>query len=159
MSPQSYMIDGGGANCVKFAGFQYCNGPQMTQYLNEMNEILEKYDAMTVGECPHTPDMARVLKYVSAKEKQLNMVFQFVSLRPSPAPKYADRKPAGRRRYRPRPLQIPDNTQELHPPLFQACHRPHAGHHPRHRRMDHRLPREPRPIKVHIAVRERCSRA
>jgi hypothetical protein len=32
-----------------------------------------------VGECPHTPDMKRVLQYVSAKEKQLNMVFQFVS--------------------------------------------------------------------------------
>jgi len=49
----------------------------MTEFLGEMNAILEKYDAMTVGECPHTPDPARVIQYVSAKEKQLNMVFQF----------------------------------------------------------------------------------
>ncbi|PSN65590.1 glycoside hydrolase [Corynespora cassiicola Philippines] len=61
----------------QFAGYQYCNGPRMDEFLAEMNQILEKYDAMTVGECPHTPDMKRVLKYVSAKEKQLNMVFQF----------------------------------------------------------------------------------
>lgn len=61
----------------QFAGYQYCNGPRMREFLSEMNVILEKYDAMTVGECPHTPDMARVLEYVSAREKQLNMVFQF----------------------------------------------------------------------------------
>ncbi|ORY11268.1 glycoside hydrolase superfamily [Clohesyomyces aquaticus] len=61
----------------QFAGLQYCNGPRMDEYLMEMNEILAKYNAMTVGECPNTPDMARVLKYVSAREKQLNMVFQF----------------------------------------------------------------------------------
>lgn len=61
----------------QFAGFQYCNGPRMHEYLGEMNQVLSKYDAMTVGECPNTPDMSRVLKYVSAKEKQLNMVFQF----------------------------------------------------------------------------------
>jgi oligo-1,6-glucosidase len=63
----------------QFAGLQYCNGPRMAEFLDEMNAVLAKYDAMTVGECPNTPDMARVLKYVSAKEKQLNMVFQFVS--------------------------------------------------------------------------------
>jgi oligo-1,6-glucosidase len=63
----------------QFAGYQYCNGPRMAEFLAEMNEVLEKYDAMTVGECPNTPDMKRVLQYVSAKEKQLNMVFQFVS--------------------------------------------------------------------------------
>ncbi|KAF2740383.1 glycoside hydrolase [Polyplosphaeria fusca] len=61
----------------QFAGFQYCNGPRMHEFLSEMNQVLQKYDAMTVGECPHTPDMAKVLKYVSRKEKQLNMVFQF----------------------------------------------------------------------------------
>lgn len=61
----------------QFAGLQYCNGPRMAEFLSEMNAILSKYDAMTVGECPNTPDMKRVLEYVSAKEKQLNMVFQF----------------------------------------------------------------------------------
>lgn len=63
----------------QFAGLQYCNGPRMAEFLGEMNAVLAKYDAMTVGECPNTPDMSRVLQYVSAKEKQLNMVFQFVS--------------------------------------------------------------------------------
>ncbi|KAI8935809.1 hypothetical protein NX059_007327 [Plenodomus lindquistii] len=61
----------------QFAGYQYCNGPRMAEFLSEMNAVLKKYDAMTVGECPNTPDMKRVLEYVSAKENQLNMVFQF----------------------------------------------------------------------------------
>ena len=61
----------------QFAGYEYCNGPRMREFLGEMNEVLNRYDAMTVGECPNTKDMSRVLEYVSAKEKQLNMVFQF----------------------------------------------------------------------------------
>ena len=63
----------------QFAGGQYCDGPRMHEFLSEMNAILSSYDAMTVGECPNTPDPRKVLRYVSAKEKQLNMVFQFVS--------------------------------------------------------------------------------
>ncbi|CAG7561901.1 unnamed protein product [Fusarium equiseti] len=59
------------------AGLLYCNGPRMHEFLSEMSEILERYGAITVGELPHTPDLDRVLRYVSAKEKQLNMVFQF----------------------------------------------------------------------------------
>lgn len=55
----------------------YCNGPRMQEYLSEMNAILAPYDTMTVGECPCTPDHTRVLQYVSASAKQLNMVFQF----------------------------------------------------------------------------------
>jgi len=62
---------------TQFAGFSYCNGPRMHEYLRQMNEVLVKYDAMSVGECPNTPDMEKVKKYVSAREKQLNMVFQF----------------------------------------------------------------------------------
>ncbi|KAF2665206.1 glycoside hydrolase [Microthyrium microscopicum] len=61
----------------QLAAHLYCNGPKMKQYLDEMNVVLEKYGAMTVGETPCTPDMARVLQYVSAREKQLNMAFQF----------------------------------------------------------------------------------
>ncbi|TID24295.1 glycoside hydrolase [Venturia nashicola] len=61
----------------QFAGMQYCNGPRIHEFLSEMNVILSKYGAITVGECPNTPDPAKVLKYVSAAEKQLNMVFQF----------------------------------------------------------------------------------
>lgn len=59
------------------AGMVYCNGPYMHKWLKEMNAILSEYDAMTVGECPNTPDMGLVKKYVSAAEKELNMVFQF----------------------------------------------------------------------------------
>ncbi|RYP21440.1 hypothetical protein DL765_002230 [Monosporascus sp. GIB2] len=59
------------------AGPLYCNGPRMHEFLAEMNEILSRYGAITVGELPLTPDLARVLRYVSAEEKQLNMVFQF----------------------------------------------------------------------------------
>ena len=59
------------------AGLLYCNGPRMHEYLSEMNAILSKYGAITVGELPCTPDMSKVLKYVSAKAKQMDMVFQF----------------------------------------------------------------------------------
>lgn len=59
------------------AGLLYCNGPRMHEFLREMNDILTRYGAITVGELPNTPDLARVLRYVSAEEKQLNMVFQF----------------------------------------------------------------------------------
>ncbi|ATY62175.1 maltase [Cordyceps militaris] len=59
------------------AGFVYCNGPRMHEFLSEMNAVLSRYGAITVGELPCTPDMAKVVKYVSAKEKQLDMVFQF----------------------------------------------------------------------------------
>jgi oligo-1,6-glucosidase len=55
----------------------YCNGPRMHEFLTEMNrEVLGKYDAMTVGELPHTPDIHKVLDYVGRPD-QLNMVFQF----------------------------------------------------------------------------------
>ncbi|KAL2133062.1 hypothetical protein VTI74DRAFT_2966 [Chaetomium olivicolor] len=73
------------------AGMIYCNGPRMHEYLSEMNAILTRYDAITVGELPHTPDTQRVLQYVSAKAKQLNMVFQFdiVDLGFGPTHKFA----------------------------------------------------------------------
>lgn len=59
------------------AHFTYCNGPRMHEFLSEMNAILSKYNAITVGELPATPSLEKVLKYVSAEAKQLDMVFQF----------------------------------------------------------------------------------
>ncbi|THY78458.1 maltase [Aureobasidium pullulans] len=59
------------------AALVYVNGPRMDEYLMEMNEILKRYNAVSIGECPQTPDMERVRRYVSAQEKQLDMVFQF----------------------------------------------------------------------------------
>ncbi|KAH8781359.1 alpha-glucosidase [Diaporthe sp. PMI_573] len=56
----------------------YANGPRMHEFLREMNrEVLDRYDTMTVGELPHTPDPARVLDYVGLGDRQLSMVFQF----------------------------------------------------------------------------------
>lgn len=55
----------------------YCNGPRIHEYLREMGQILAKYDAVTVGELPGTPEIEKVLSYVSSQEKQLSMVFQF----------------------------------------------------------------------------------
>lgn len=73
--PDAPVLDG--ASDCQAAHSLYCNGPRMHEYLAEMNEILARYGAITVGELPHTPDMERVLKYVSAKAKQLDMVFMF----------------------------------------------------------------------------------
>ncbi|CAK7267738.1 hypothetical protein SEPCBS57363_002743 [Sporothrix epigloea] len=57
---------------------QYANGPRMHEFLREMNSaVLDEYDAVTVGELPHTPDPRHVLRYVGAGDKQLSMVFQF----------------------------------------------------------------------------------
>ncbi|KAG6037553.1 hypothetical protein E4U41_004924 [Claviceps citrina] len=58
-------------------GAVYTNGPRIHEFLGEMNEILARYGAISVGELPYTPDMAKVLRYVSAEAKQLDMVFQF----------------------------------------------------------------------------------
>lgn len=53
------------------------NGPLVHEYLQEMREeVLSKYDIMTVGETPAvTVEEAR--KYASNSQKELNMVFQF----------------------------------------------------------------------------------
>ncbi|SJX62703.1 probable maltase [Sporisorium reilianum f. sp. reilianum] len=59
------------------AGMLYCNGPMMHTYLKEMGAILERYDAMAVGELPNTPKTADVVRYVSAAENELSQVFQF----------------------------------------------------------------------------------
>ncbi|KAK3075019.1 hypothetical protein LTR53_002054 [Teratosphaeriaceae sp. CCFEE 6253] len=61
----------------QMAGTVFCNGPQMNEILSEMNAILSRYNAMSVGECPFTPELSTVLDYVGAGSKRLNMVFQF----------------------------------------------------------------------------------
>jgi oligo-1,6-glucosidase len=54
----------------------YCNGPRIHEFVKEMHdEVLSKYDMMTVGELSLTPDPQHVLDYVSACAKQLDMVF------------------------------------------------------------------------------------
>jgi oligo-1,6-glucosidase len=53
------------------------NGPRVHEFLQEMNqEVLSKYDIMTVGETPAvTPTDA--IQYVGNERNELNMVFQF----------------------------------------------------------------------------------
>ena len=73
--PDAPIVDPGAE--TQPAGMLYCNGPMMHTYLKEMGAILEKYDAMTVGELPNTPKTADVVRYVSAAENELSEVFQF----------------------------------------------------------------------------------
>lgn len=62
---------------TQVAASLFCNGPRIHEYLREMNAILTKYDAMTVGELPATHTLDGVLAYVSSAQNQLSMVFQF----------------------------------------------------------------------------------
>jgi len=55
----------------------YSNGPRMREFLLEMNDVFDKYDIFTVGELPNTPLESDVMAYVSARQRQLNMVFNF----------------------------------------------------------------------------------
>ncbi|EST06878.1 Glycosyl hydrolase, family 13, catalytic domain protein [Kalmanozyma brasiliensis GHG001] len=55
----------------------FCNGPRMHEYLQEMGAIFAKYDAMTVGELPATPNVEDVIRYISAERSELSEIFQF----------------------------------------------------------------------------------
>ena len=56
----------------------YHNGPRMHEWLKEQRrDVLDKYgDVVMVGEMP-TTDAAEVMKYISAKERELDMAFDF----------------------------------------------------------------------------------
>ncbi|KAJ4305288.1 hypothetical protein N0V90_000819 [Kalmusia sp. IMI 367209] len=71
-------------NFVQPAAQFWCNGPRIHEFIKEMNtDVLSKYKTydgepvVTVGELSMTPDPEDVLRYVSAKERELDMVFQF----------------------------------------------------------------------------------
>ncbi|KAF8164265.1 glycoside hydrolase family 13 protein [Mycena galopus ATCC 62051] len=56
----------------------FANGPRVHEYIREMNnKVLSQSDLITVGETPFTHSAAELAKYVLAKHKELNMVFQF----------------------------------------------------------------------------------
>ncbi|SET17779.1 oligo-1,6-glucosidase [Oceanobacillus limi] len=58
-------------------GQYFMNGPRIHDYLKEMNdEVLSKYDIMTVGEMPGV-DVEEAKKYTDPDRKELQMVFQF----------------------------------------------------------------------------------
>lgn len=53
------------------------SGPRVHEFLHEMNqEVLSKYDIMTVGEAPHT-GADEAMPYTAADRDELNMVFHF----------------------------------------------------------------------------------
>ncbi|CUM63805.1 uncharacterized protein PRCAT00001389001 [Priceomyces carsonii] len=55
----------------------HLNGPRIHEFHKEMfANVTSKYDVMTVGELGHS-SIEETLKYVSAKENELNMVFLF----------------------------------------------------------------------------------
>ncbi|EPY52236.1 maltase alpha-glucosidase Mal1 [Schizosaccharomyces cryophilus OY26] len=59
-------------------GYQYyANGPRIHEYLSGLGNILEKYNAFSVGEMPHVTDTKEVLRVVAADRKELTMIFQF----------------------------------------------------------------------------------
>lgn len=55
----------------------FANGPQLHRYLRDIGQLLESYNAFSVGEMPFAKDEDEVIKVVSAKSKELNMIFQF----------------------------------------------------------------------------------
>ncbi|OAG08016.1 glycoside hydrolase [Paraphaeosphaeria sporulosa] len=80
----------------------WCNGPRIHEFIREMNgEVLSKYSTfdglpvVTVGELSMTPEPGGVLCYVSAKAKQLDMVFQFDITHLGQGPPGSDNKYAG----------------------------------------------------------------
>lgn len=56
----------------------YANGPRLHEYLKEINrKVLSKYDTITVGEMPFVRDEDEIIRVVSAKSEELNMIFAF----------------------------------------------------------------------------------
>ncbi|KAF2852280.1 glycoside hydrolase family 13 protein [Plenodomus tracheiphilus IPT5] len=69
---------------IQPAAQMWCNGPRIHEYIKEMNrEVLSHYrtyddqPVVTVGELSMCPDPESVTPYVSALERELDMVFQF----------------------------------------------------------------------------------
>jgi oligo-1,6-glucosidase len=61
----------------QFGGKYFIQGPHLFEYLHEMKqEVLSKYDILTVGETPFVSPM-EALRVVDEEKGYLNMVFQF----------------------------------------------------------------------------------
>lgn len=54
-----------------------CNGPHIHEYLREIQDVLRRYGAVSAGEIPFTIEPEKFEKYVTGKDKQLDMVFMF----------------------------------------------------------------------------------
>lgn len=59
----------------------YVDGPRIHEFLREMNEeVLSKYDVMTVGEMPGVT-VEEAKKYTAEERRELQMIFQFEHMR------------------------------------------------------------------------------
>ncbi|KAK0701138.1 alpha-glucosidase [Apiosordaria backusii] len=65
------------------AAEMWCNGPRIHEFIREMQEkVLTPYNhALSVGELSNTPLPSQVLPYVSAANRELDMVFEFSMIR------------------------------------------------------------------------------
>jgi len=57
---------------------KFSNGPRLHEFLKEMKAVaFSKYDAVTIGELPATPNFHHVVPFVSEREQEPDMVLQF----------------------------------------------------------------------------------
>lgn len=75
-----------------YTGKYHSNGPRLHEFIQEMNqEVLSKYDCMTVGEAPgSTPEVARL--FTDPDRKELNMIFTFEHMNIDRVPGSVNRK-------------------------------------------------------------------
>lgn len=88
-------------------GFMHQNGPKLHEYIHEMNqEVLSRYDCMTVGEAPgSTPEIARL--FTDPQREELNMIFTFEHMNVDRVPGDVNRKWALR------PMELPELKQVM----------------------------------------------
>lgn len=56
----------------------FANGPRLHEWLKDLHEdVLSKYDTLTVGEMPFVRDEDEVIKVVGEQSGELNMIFNF----------------------------------------------------------------------------------
>lgn len=75
-----------------YTGKYHSNGPRLHEFIHEMNqEVLSKYDCMTVGEAPgSTPEVARL--FTDPTREELNMIFTFEHMNIDRIPGSVNRK-------------------------------------------------------------------
>lgn len=55
----------------------FANGPRLHEFLQGIGTVLREHDAFSVGEMPFAKNEQEVMRVVSAKSRELNMIFQF----------------------------------------------------------------------------------
>lgn len=74
---QDYPDAPGGVPYTKSYYVGASNGPRVHEFLHELNqEVLSRYNVMTVGEAPNT-NSDQALQYTLPENEELNMVFHF----------------------------------------------------------------------------------